>query len=84
MIELKEATFEYDGFECKVRERPDLLNLRQVNGHRESDNRNFLSKLLFERHLSFEQIREAFISEMKGELTGTIIPYGRYAIYTGA
>ena len=78
------ATFEHKGIKCSIVLRLDLRCLYQVHGHRESDNKHFLPKLLFDQNLTFEQIRDVSIAIMDGTFSGeNIETYGNYSIYVG-
>lgn len=83
MLTLKKNTFEHNGFKCTITHRPDLYYLYRVHGHRKSDNKHFLPRLLFEQNLTFEQIRDASISVIDGTFEGKVERYGQYNVFAG-
>ena len=73
--------FEHDGFECVINERPDLLYLFQVYGHRKVDDAIFRPNLLFSRDLNDKKVIAACVSIMNGDFSGTTVyRYGRYNV----
>ncbi len=84
---IDEATFEHNGFKCKITQRPDLCYLYAVYGHRELDNMDFVPfftrRILFEQNLTFEQIRDASIAIMDGTFKGVVERHGNYNLYAG-
>ena len=72
--------FEHDGFECVINERPDLLYMFQVYGHREVDNVVFKPNLLFNRNLNDKKVITACVAIMDGDFSGTVYRYGRYNV----
>ncbi|GAG24470.1 unnamed protein product, partial [marine sediment metagenome] len=77
---LKKVTFEHDGFECAIIHRPDLLYTYSVCGHRDSDNKDWLPHVVFDKDLTFEQIRSASIEMMDGVFDGEIETHGNIQI----
>lgn len=75
--------FEHNGFECVINERPDLCYLYKVHGHRETDDKDWTSNVLFERYITAEQIANACSDIIDGTFSGKVEQCGAYNVMAG-
>ena len=84
MIEIEEAIkFEHNGFACTIIQRPDLCFVYQVHGFRESDEKDWIPKVKFDKDLSLKQIEKAAKEMMDGTFSGEIEVYGNLHVWCG-